>query len=87
MKPFAQPLLLAASLFLFSLPAFAEYLRCKNEAVNVGDMRSAVLQRCGEPVMKDSFCKPVEAAAAPTGTAVVQPCIRVEEWTYNPGRG
>jgi hypothetical protein len=91
MKPFVQPQLLALSLFaLFPLSASAEYLRCGNEAVNVGDTRSALLQRCGEPVMKDTFCKPVEYQSAPAtkGVNVVVPsCRNVDEWTYNPGRG
>lgn len=92
MKPFAQPLLLAASLFLLlPLSASAEYLRCKNEAVNVGDTRSALLLRCGEPAIKDSFCKPVEptpGATAGNGVVVVVPsCRNVDEWTYNPGPG
>lgn len=72
--------------------ALAEYLRCKNEAINVGDTRAAVLQRCGEPVIKDTFCKPDEPQAVqrtPAGAAVVivPTCKSVDEWTYNPGYG
>ena len=91
MTPFAQPLLLATALLaLQPLTASAEYLRCKNEAVNVGDTRAAVLQRCGQPALKDTFCKPgdAQAAQAGSGTAAVEPsCRNVDEWTYNPGRG
>jgi hypothetical protein len=91
MKPFAPALLLAVTLVtLFPLPASAEYLSCKNQSVNVGDTRAALLQRCGEPALKDTFCKPVESQAAPAsnGVNVVVPtCRNVDEWTYNPGRG
>jgi hypothetical protein len=52
-----------------------------------------VLQKCGEPVVRDSFCKPVEivATTAPRVDATVvvrvQSCENVDEWTYNPGYG
>ena len=92
MKKRFNPLCVAAALLLLQpLAASAEYLRCKNESVNVGDTRSALLQRCGEPVSKDTFCKPVEptqVTSESTGVVVVVPsCRNVDEWTYNPGRG
>ena len=81
----------AALLLLLPISASAEYLRCKNESVNVGDTRSSLLQRCGEPAVKDTFCKPVEptqGATTGTGTVVTVPsCRNVDEWTYNPGFG
>jgi len=51
MRKRLNPLLFVAVLLLMK-PVFvsAEYLHCKNESVNVGDTRSALLQRCGEPV-------------------------------------
>lgn len=60
--------------------AQAESLRCKGDLVDVGDTKASVVRKCGEPVMKDSFCKP---------GAVVQGagCETVEEWTYSPGYG
>ncbi len=73
-------------------PAQAQPMRCKNDLAQVGDAKASVLQKCGEPVLKDSFCKPVEkqqvqgASQAPV-TVNVLPCERVDEWTYNPGRG
>jgi hypothetical protein len=68
--------------------AGAQSLRCKSDLVSVGDSRASVLVKCGEPVVKDAFCKPVEAplGGAP-GIAVVVPCESVDEWTYNPGYG
>jgi hypothetical protein len=66
--------------------------RCKNDLVNVGDSKASALLKCGEPVVKDSFCKSVDpkTVAAPKGrsaVAVVTPCETVDEWTYNPGYG
>lgn len=93
MKTIIHPLLLAATVFvLYPLSASAQSLRCKNDTVNVGDMRATVLQRCGEPVIKDTFCKPVEPQSVqltiPGSTVViVPPCKNVDEWTYNPGYG
>jgi hypothetical protein len=83
---------LAAGL-LFTGTASAQSFRCKNDLVSVGDARAAVAQKCGEPVARDSFCKPVEivttTAPRTDGTAVVrvQSCENVDEWTYNPGYG
>jgi hypothetical protein len=90
------PLLpLAATLagLLFAGTASAQSFRCKNDLVSVGEARAAVLQKCGEPVVKDAFCKPVEivTTAGPrteASTVVrVQSCENVDEWTYNPGYG
>lgn len=93
MKIFAHPLPLAvAVLVLYPACASAQYLRCKNDTINVGDMRVAVLQRCGEPVAKDSYCKPedpksVQRNASGSNVVVVMPCRNVDQWTYNPGYG
>jgi len=82
---------LAAAALLTSLaaPAGAQSLRCKSDVIGIGEPRAGVLQKCGEPVSRDSFCKPVDpaAAAASAGTAVVLPCEKIDEWTYNPGYG
>lgn len=83
---------LVSALVLLQPPlASAEYLRCKNESVNVGDTRSALLQRCGEPAIKDSFCKlfkPTPGTTVASGVVVTVPaCRNVDEWTYNPGLG
>lgn len=64
--------------------------RCKNDLASTGDSKLSVLQKCGEPVAKDSFCKPVSVTPAKgtTGTAInVNACEQVDEWTYNPGYG
>src|SRR5664279_2401091 len=71
---------------------FAQSFRCKGDLVNVGDSRASVTQKCGQPVAKDSFCKPAEPQVVqnqvPGSTVVnVVPCTNVDEWTYNPGYG
>lgn len=92
--------LLASSL---STGASAQSLRCKGDLAQIGNSKSTILQKCGEPVMKDSFCKPVQetVAGAPlvvpvapgtsgngvTTNITVNTCQQVEEWTYNPGYG
>jgi hypothetical protein len=74
-----------------SAPAQAQTLTCKNDFASIGDSKPTILQKCGEPAMKDSFCKPTENRQAPAaggGTVVnVMPCEKVEEWTYRPGYG
>lgn len=92
MKNLASSLLFAAVTGVLSpMTASAESLRCKNDTVNVGDLRASVVQRCGEPVAKDSFCKPADPQSvqrnAAGNTVVVLPCEKVDEWTYNPGYG
>ncbi len=85
---------LAATACVALTPASARTLsfRCKNDLVNVGDSKSSALLKCGQPVVKDSFCKPVEPpgpgkAAGSTRVIVNPPCETVDEWTYNPGYG
>ena len=79
---------------LFPGSASAQSFRCKNkDLVNVGDGKATVLLKCGEPVVKDSFCRAVDpskrAAVQPGAsvTVVVPSCETVDEWTYNPGYG
>ena len=74
--------------------------RCKNDLVNIGASKASALQKCGEPVAKDAFCKPVDANNANaaidpnannntkrTTVVVNNTCETVDEWTYNPGYG
>ena len=74
--------------------------RCKNDLVNIGASKASAIQKCGEPVAKDAFCKPLDAnnanaAIDPTAhtntkrtTVVVNnTCETVDEWIYNPGVG
>ena len=87
-----QAATLAAGL-LFAGGASAQSMRCQNDIVSVGAPRASVLQKCGEPVVRDSFCKPVEIVTTtsprqhPSSVVRVQSCENVDEWTYNPGYG
>jgi len=53
--------------------ASAQSLRCKGDLAQIGNSKSTILQKCGEPVMKDSFCKPVQetVSSAPVTTPTV----------------
>ena len=92
------PCLLALALQAGPASANTTSFRCKNDLVNVGDGKASALLKCGEPVVKDSFCKPQpgapQAALPPGGTVtrgstviVNNACETVDEWTYNPGWG
>jgi hypothetical protein len=75
----------------------AQSLRCKGDFAQIGNSKGTVLQKCGEPVLKDSFCKPVtqtttNTSATPdargaTTSITINQCVNVDEWTYNPGYG
>jgi Protein of unknown function (DUF2845) len=74
--------------------AFADTrsFRCGNDLVNVGDSKTSALLKCGQPVAKDAFCKPVvNQPGGGTGkrspVVVNAGCEAVDEWTYNPGYG
>jgi len=86
---------LASSMFT---SASAQSLRCKGDLAQIGNSKGTILQKCGEPVMKDSFCKPVQETVSSTPmvpatsgsittNVTVNTCQQVEEWTYNPGYG
>jgi len=72
--------------------AHAESLRCNGHTTEVGDSRLSLLYKCGEPLLKDSYCAPIYIASslqpvpAPlVGLAV--PCQRVDQWLYDRGPG
>ncbi len=72
--------------FAMTSPAHAQ-LPCKTDLAQLGDSKASVLQKCGEPVLKDSFCKPFDRSAGAASTPLVVPCERIDEWTYYPGYG
>jgi hypothetical protein len=91
-----HPLCIAATLALLALPAHAESLRCNGQSTEVGDSRLSVLYKCGEPVLKDSYCaavytlSPLPAEPAPVWVQVpgsFVPCLQVDEWLYDRGPG
>lgn len=92
MKPSRLSLLAALLGGACTLPAHAETLRCNGSSTGEGESRLAVLYKCGEPLLKDSYCAPwvqsgtllpVPGAYA----AAVAPCQPVEEWLYDRGPG
>lgn len=93
---FARLVLIGVAALLASAacPAETRSFRCKQDLVQLGDSKATALKRCGEPVMKDSFCrKPhqptAQSSASPRGTTVIVNvgCDTVDDWTYNPGVG
>ena len=84
----------ALAFFIVSIAAHAESLRCDGDLAQIRDSKATVLAKCGEPMLKDSFCKPVEQSTTvqnsenkATTIINVMPCESVDEWTYNPGSG
>ena len=81
--------------FTLAASVSAQSLRCKLDFAQMGDSKGTILQKCGEPVLKDSFCKPApQTTTAPAPVAggnttniTLNQCINVDEWTYNPGYG
>ncbi|HYN62642.1 MAG TPA: DUF2845 domain-containing protein [Rubrivivax sp.] len=93
MRFMQRTLFAAATLVALSgASAATQTFRCSNDLVQVGDNKSAVLAKCGAPVLKDSFCKPVPVRPAidepKRGNVIINaPCETVDEWTFNPGYG
>lgn len=92
MKTLARIGLAAVAAWL-ALPAHAESLRCNGEFTEVGDSRLSVLQKCGQPLLKDSFCAPiyyysttVQPLPEPYASSIVA-CQQVDEWLYDRGPG
>jgi hypothetical protein len=89
----AARFVIAAALFgLPAAPAYAETLRCSGGSAAEGDSRVAVLYKCGQPLLKDSFCAPVyygpDAILVPEPWASrVVPCQQIDEWLYDRGPG
>ena len=72
--------------------ARAESLRCAGSIAAVGDSRLSVLYKCGEPLMRDTYCAPVyfsnslDLVPFPIANAYV-PCQQIDEWVYDRGPG
>lgn len=83
---------LAGLLALPCLSAHADSLRCNGQFTQVGDSRVSVLYKCGEPLLKDSFCAPLyfdswlHPVPEPWASSVVA-CQRIDEWLYDRGPG
>ncbi|MFY9477371.1 MAG: DUF2845 domain-containing protein [Aquabacterium sp.] len=63
--------LVALAFSLASASTFGDTrsFRCKQDLVKLGDSKSTALSKCGEPVMKDSFCRKEQQAVAPAATS------------------
>jgi len=72
--------------------AGAESLRCNGYSASEGDSRLSVLYKCGEPLLKDSYCAPVyywnSTYRVPEPyVGLVVPCQPIDEWLYDRGPG
>lgn len=82
----------AGALVALGVPAQAESLRCNGQFAAEGDTRLSVLHKCGEPLLRDSFCAPVYVQGSlyplpqPLASTVVT-CQPVDEWLYDRGPG
>ncbi|MFO1387575.1 DUF2845 domain-containing protein [Cellvibrio sp.] len=74
---------------LVACSAHAESLRCNGDIVEVGDAKVDVYRKCGEPVLKDSYCEktPMRVRRANGEYDLIDHCEDVDVWTYNPGKG
>jgi len=92
MNVISRRMFLAAVLSVPALSASAESLRCNGHSAAEGDSRLSVLYKCGQPLLKDSYCAPVyyadtfQPVPEPFAAAVV-PCQHTEEWLYDRGPG
>ena len=83
---------LVAFVVLLCLPARAESMRCNGHSASEGDSKLSVLYKCGQPVLKDSYCSSVyytntlQPVPDPFASSLV-PCQQVEEWLYDRGTG
>jgi hypothetical protein len=90
--------IMALSFFLLSLSAGPVYaLRCGHVLVSIGDHKTEVRSKCGDPVNIDErleylvigdpsrrLTEPYWVRTPPVGVAVYL-SVQVEEWTYNFG--
>jgi hypothetical protein len=89
--------LLLSTLAAMSASAQNGSLNCKRDFAQIGDSLSAIRQKCGEPVSRDSFCAKPEISGQAFGAELpgnqrhigtpANVCEPVEEWTYRPGSG
>jgi len=96
-----RSLLIPTALLAFACaaPAQAQTLNCNRDFAQKGDSKYTILQKCGEPVFKDSFCarpdgnrpevivNPPSAGGGQTVVVNSNRCDQAEEWTYRPGSG
>lgn len=97
MNRYCAAILCAAIFATYTNISFAESLRCNTKLTQIGDTKSEVLDKCGDPVMTDNFCQPVAVTTQPQGiqngnnnvqnNIAIATCESIDIWTYNPGKG
>jgi hypothetical protein len=91
MSKWVQTILVAAAACLW-LPAQAESLRCPGGIAAEGDSKLSVVYKCGQPLLRDSFCAGVvynqslQPVPEPIASVFV-PCQPTDEWLYERGPG
>lgn len=68
--------------------AHAQYLRCRGKLVTEGDLKFDVINKCGEPALKETRVKEREVQIFDPVRKVFRSVTRtvyVDEWTYNFG--
>ena len=89
------PWLLAAAAALLAPAAQAQSLGCNGYLVSRGDSRVSVLQKCGQPLDRESICVPTyqlgwvlpsQRRQGPDALLLPQ-CVPMEDWTYDRGPG
>ena len=85
---------LLAVLMLAPWAARAESLRCSGGIAGEGDSRLSVVYKCGQPMLKDSYCAPLYYSQSQNLYLVPEPyanaylpCQQTEEWIYDRGPG
>jgi hypothetical protein len=89
---FIDRVCMGAVVALHCLSASAESLRCQGGIATEGDSRLAVQYKCGQPLLKDSYCAPVyySHTLQPVPDAFASafvPCQLTEEWLFDRGPG
>jgi len=83
--------------FMYSGGASAQSLSCGGFLAGVGESKFSVLNKCGEPVLKDIVCvvrpqvewiiTPNARGGAGNRQIISQQCVPMEDWTYHRGQG
>jgi Protein of unknown function (DUF2845) len=73
-------------------PAQAGTLACEGGIASEGESRVALVYKCGQPVLRDTFCAPIyyKGSRNPVPEPIAShfvPCVDVEEWVYERGPG
>jgi hypothetical protein len=78
--------LLAFIVLIYAAPSQAETLRCGSKLITVGETKSQILAKCGEPDFVENVEAPVRARGL-DGRVVVVGSTNQEVWTYKRAPG